>query len=73
MTTSPGGRRNNLASSPFQREPEPDVEEFAVGDLVSHDSHGLGRVVGVEPAAVAVDFGSRTVRVPSPFRKMGKL
>ena len=40
------------------------------GDLVSHDSYGMGRVVSTEPAAVTVDFGSQTVRITSPFRKM---
>ena len=34
---------------------------------------GLGRVVGVEEAAVSVDFRDRTVRITSPFRKMSKL
>jgi hypothetical protein len=49
------------------------IEEFAVDDLVSHDSYGMGRVVNVEGAAVTVDFRSQTVRVPSPFRKMSRL
>jgi hypothetical protein len=62
-----------LASSPFQPDPEPVIEEFAVDDLVSHDSYGMGRVVNVEGAAVTVDFGSQTVRIPSPFRKMSRL
>jgi hypothetical protein len=62
-----------LASSPFQPEPEPVIEEFEVDDLVSHDSYGMGRVVNVEAAAVTVDFRSQKVRVPSPFRKMSRL
>jgi hypothetical protein len=49
------------------------VEEFEVGDMVSHDSYGMGRVVNVEAAAVSVDFRSQTVRVTSPFRKMSRL
>jgi hypothetical protein len=33
----------------------------------------MGRVIQLEAAAVTVDFGSRTVRVVSPFHKMSKL
>lgn len=65
--------RRHLASSPFRPEPEPTIERYALNDLVSHDSYGMGRVVHVDGVAVTVDFGSRTVRVPSPFHKMGKL
>lgn len=72
MTTSPA-RRRHLASSPFQPDPEPVIEQFERGDLVSHDSHGVGRVVDVEAAAVTVDFRSRIVRITSPFRKLEKL
>ena len=72
MTTSARPRRH-LASSPFQPDPEPVIEEFSLDDLVSHDSYGMGRVVNVEGAAVTVDFRSQTVRVPSPFRKMSRL
>ena len=42
-------------------------------DLVSHDSYGMGRVVGAEAAAVTVDFRTQTVRITSPFHKMSKL
>jgi hypothetical protein len=65
--------RRHLASSPFRPDPEPTIETYAVGDLVSHDSYGMGRVVHVESAAVTVDFGSQTVRIPSPFHKMSLL
>jgi len=65
--------RRHLASSPFQAEPEQVIEDFALDDRVSHDKYGLGRVVGVEDAAVTVDFGSQTVRIVSPFAKMTKL
>lgn len=72
MTPSPA-RRRHLASSPFQPDPEPVIEHFQCGDLVSHDSYGMGRVVGAEALAVTVDFGSQTVRVTSPFHKMSHL
>jgi len=65
--------RRHLASSPFQPDPEPTIEQYALNDLVSHDSYGLGRVTQVEAAAVSVDFRSQTVRITSPFRKMAKL
>ena len=72
MTTSPGARRH-LASSPFSPKPEPTIEVYALDDLVSHDSYGMGRVIQLEGAAVTVDFRSQTVRVTSPYSKMSKL
>jgi hypothetical protein len=72
MTTS-SARRRHLASSPFQPEPEPVIERFERGDLVSHDSYGLGRVVGTDAGAVTVDFRTQTVRITSPFHKMARL
>jgi hypothetical protein len=73
MSTPPGARRRHLASSPFKPDPVPTIEDYAVGDLVSHDSYGMGRVVGTDAGAVTVDFRDRTVRVTSPFAKMSKL
>ena len=65
--------RRHLASSPFQPEPVPTIEQYELDDLVSHDSYGIGRVTSVEAAAVTVDFRSQTVRIPSPFHKMERL
>lgn len=65
--------RRHLASSPFQPKPEPTIETYTVDDQVCHDSHGVGRIVDVEAAAVTVDFRSQRIRVTSPFRKMQKL
>ena len=48
-------------------------EQFAVADCVAHDSYGLGRVISTDPGAVIVDFGTRTVRIVSPFHKLEKL
>ncbi len=73
MTTFSGAKRRHLASSPFQPDPEPIIESYALDDLVSHDSYGLGRVVGMEAAAVTVDFRAQTVRITSPYSKMEKL
>jgi len=72
MTISPA-RRRHLANSPFEPDPEPVIEQFACGDLVNHDSYGMGRVIGAEADAVTVDFRTQTVRITSPFRKMAIL
>jgi hypothetical protein len=72
MTTSSRPRRP-LASSPFRADPEPIILEFELGELVSHDSYGMGRVVGVETAAVTVDFRPQVVRIPRPFPRLSKL
>lgn len=73
MTTRPAPKRRHLATSPFQPEPEPVIETFEVDNRVSHDSYGVGRVIATEAAAVTVDFGSKTVRIVSPFRKLEHL
>jgi hypothetical protein len=72
MTTSAGPRRH-LATSPFQPDPEPSIEQYPISDLVTHDSYGMGRVIQVEAAAVTVDFRTQTVRITSPFHKMARL
>ena len=56
----------HLASSPFneRRKPKPPPELFEVGQRVTHDRHGLGRVVGHEgDVSTLVDFGDRVIRV----------
>lgn len=73
MANYPGAKRRHLASSPFQPEPEPVIEEFAVGDRVAHDAYGLGRVVAVHASGVTVDFGDETRHVSSPFTGMSTL
>ncbi|WP_041547730.1 MULTISPECIES: hypothetical protein [unclassified Nocardioides] len=71
--TNQARARRHLATSPFRPDPEPIIPEFEVGDLVSHDAHGMGRVTHVDASAVMVDFGAQTLRVPRPFHKMSKL
>ena len=73
MTKRSGPSRPHLATSPFKPQPEPVVDRFVLGDRVSHDTYGLGRVTGAEAGAVTVDFAARRVRVTSPYRKMKKL
>ncbi|MEV8098375.1 hypothetical protein [Kitasatospora sp. NPDC085879] len=74
--TKPPALRRPLPTSPFKAKIEAPVERFALGDRVTHDSYGLGRVIGVEgdgDIAVLVDFGSRQERITRPFPGMFKL
>ncbi len=73
MTTHSGSQRRHLASSPFKPRIEPEIERFELHDRVSHQSYGLGRVVGAESAAVTVNFGNRTLRIVSPYHKLERL
>jgi len=73
MTPSSAAKRRHLSSSPFNREPEPVIEQFAVDDRVAHDTYGVGRVIGTDLAVVTVDFGTHTVHILSPFDKLEKL
>jgi hypothetical protein len=73
---SPSARnRRYLPSSPFKPPPEdPPVEQYEVGDLVTHDKYGLGRVTIVErDASIVVDFSPRKVRITPPFARISKL
>ncbi|MDG4861266.1 hypothetical protein P8605_24340 [Streptomyces sp. T-3] len=73
MTKSPAPRRH-LATSPFKAPVVPPVKQFALGDRVSHDQYGLGRIIGIEEGiATLVDFGSRQARIASPYTGMDKL
>jgi hypothetical protein len=73
MEASGSTPRPHHPSSPFRRTPDPVIEQYVVGDRVSHDSYGFGRVVSVDTGGATVDFSDRTVRIATPFRKMTKL
>jgi hypothetical protein len=76
MKPARAASRRFLPGSPFNVLPvDPPVEQVAVRDQVSHDKYGLGRVVLVEEDddAVIVVFGSRKVRILSPFARLTKL
>lgn len=66
-----------MPTSPFKpRTQAAPPKYFAVGDRVTHDRFGLGRVIGVEgesDIAVLVDFGSRQERLTQPYTAMYKL
>lgn len=67
--------RRRPPGSPFTTAVAPPVEIYAVDDRVTHDRHGLGRIVSVETdeVAVVVDFGSSRMRVVRPFSQLTKL
>ncbi|MFV2117198.1 hypothetical protein ACE14D_01560 [Streptomyces sp. Act-28] len=72
--TKPAALKRHLPTSPFKARTAPALRHFAVGDQVTHDMYGLGRVIGVEDGIAAlVDFGSRQERILSPYAKMTKL
>jgi hypothetical protein len=69
--TKPGVTKRYLPTSPFKESVEPPCQRFAVGDRVTHDTYGLGRVTAVEEGiAVVVDFGAMQLRVASPYTRM---
>ncbi len=75
MSNASAWNRRHLPTSPFKPPPEaPPVEQYELGDLVTHDKYGLGRVILVEgDAAVVVDFTPRKVRIATPFARMSRL
>ncbi|MFI2375857.1 CarD family transcriptional regulator [Streptomyces sp. NPDC018964] len=73
MTKSAAPKRH-LPTSPFKAPVAPPPKQFAVGDQVTHDMYGLGRVTGIEEGiAAVVNFGSAELRILSPYAKMTKL
>ncbi len=60
----PRPARRILATSPFTREeqPPPSTAGFSVGDRVTLDSWGMGRVAEVKEDWVVVDFGTAGLR-----------
>ncbi|MFD3331491.1 hypothetical protein ACFWV1_02390 [Streptomyces sp. NPDC058700] len=72
--TKPSAPKRFLPTSPFKAPATPPPKQFAVGDQVTHDVYGLGRVIGIEEGiAAVVDFSSTQQRIPSPYAKMSKL
>jgi hypothetical protein len=58
--TSP---RPRLSTSPFRSAPSTAAPDWSVDDRVTHDRHGLGRVVRLAGDRVHVKFGAQTVSV----------
>ena len=75
MKPARAATRRFLPTSPFNAPPAaPPVGQFAVQDQVTHDKHGLGRVVSVEDdTSLVIDFGTHQVRITTPCAKLTKL
>lgn len=71
--TPPQTPRPRPAGSPFRDPVPPVIPTFEVGDRVTHDKQGMGRVLEVQADAVVVDFNDRPLRVLSPYTKLSKL
>lgn len=65
--------RRHLPGSPFKPVPERPAETFTADDQVTHDTYGLGVILGVEEHAVLVDFRPQQRRIPLPCAKLTKL
>ena len=74
MKPARAATRRYLPGSPFNTPPvvRP-VKEFAVGDQVTHDRYGLGRVLGADESGVFVDLGTQQERISAPYTKLTKL
>ncbi len=73
--TKPSASKRHLPTSPFAVPVASPPKQFELGDRVSHDRYGLGRIVGAEDGiAMLVDFGgSGQTRIVSPYTGMNKL
>ncbi|MGW5971787.1 hypothetical protein [Streptomyces sp. NPDC055186] len=71
--TRPAAPKRRSPTSPFKAPVASTLEHFAMGDRITHDVCGPGRVIGIEDdIAVFVDFGSAQMRILSPYAKMTK-
>jgi hypothetical protein len=68
VAQAPPAPRRHLATSPFRREEivRPSTEGFTVGDRVTLDRYGMGRVVALDEVYLTVDFGEGVLRRLSP-------
>lgn len=75
MKPARAATRRLLPTSPFNARPAaPPADQFAVQDQVTHDTHGLGRVISVEDdTALVIDFGSGPERILTPCAKLRRL
>lgn len=66
--------RRHLPNSPFNASREAALSEpqrFEIGDRVTHDRHGLGRVTGFDgETGLHVNFGGVTYRLSASTTKL---
>ena len=66
--------RPQLPGSPFNAPaPARPAQTFAIRDQVTHDTYGLGVILGLDGDAVLVDFRPQHRRIPLPCAKLTKL
>jgi len=73
MSSRQHSERRRPAASPFRSEVAAPTPEWAVDDRVTHDKHGLGRVVRIEGDRVNVRFGSQTISVAASSPRLHPL
>ncbi len=76
MASHPPARRRVLSTSPFVRKEAvpPSTAGFSVGDRVTLDSWGMGRVLEVTEVDVLVDFGAAGERrIPAETKGFSRL
>ena len=74
MTSARAASRRFLPTSPFGPPSVAPPEQFAVQDQVTHDTYGLGQVIGIDvDSALVVNFGTRRVRITTPYTRLTKL
>ncbi len=75
MKPNRASSRRPLATSPFKAPVIAPLEQYKLKDRVTHDTYGLGWVVGVEvDIAVLVDFGQgEPRRIVAPYDRLSRL
>jgi hypothetical protein len=76
VTRATSATRRVLPTSPFKAKEIviPSTDDFSVGDRVTHDRRGMGRVVRVDEQYVTVEFGPGDIcRVPAGARGFSRL
>ncbi|MBK7623819.1 MAG: hypothetical protein IPJ14_14415 [Kineosporiaceae bacterium] len=76
MSSRPPARGRVLPTSPFTREAHvpPTTAGFEVGDRVTLDSWGMGKVVEVTERDIIVDFGAAGIqRIPAGTKGFSRL
>jgi len=76
VTRATSATRRVLPTSPFKPKEIviPSTADFSIGDRVTHDRRGMGRVIRVDDQYVTVEFGPDDIcRVPAGARGFSRL